>query len=183
MRARILIRPAVLLSLALIAACASTPKPAPIPSAKAKVSSTHFDYGRPYLIEAQPPLQCVAYARLQTGIEIYGNANRWWTKAAGHYRRGTSPRPGAVMVLKGYKTDRRGHLAVVRKIVDTRTLIIDHANWLGRGEINRDVPVLDVSPGNDWSQVKVWYIPAGQWGARINTVEGFIYPDQTVASR
>ena len=150
---------------------------------EAMVPSSEFDFGHPYIIKTNPPLQCVAYARMQTGIQIHGNANHWWAKAAGRYPRGTTPKVGAVMVLKGYKTDKRGHLAVVRKIVGSRMLIIDHANWLGHGEINRDTPVLDVSPANDWSQVKVWYIPTNRWGTRVNTVEGFIYPDQAIASR
>jgi hypothetical protein len=36
--------------------------------------------------------------------------------------------------------------------------------------------VLDVSPNNDWSQVRVWHIPGGHWGGRVYSVEGFIHP-------
>lgn len=145
------------------------------------VSGDNFDYGKPRVIKTQRPLQCVIYAREQTGIDIHGNANRWWTKAAGHYRRGSKPEIGAVMVVSG--PDRRGHVAVVRKLVDSRTVIVDHSNWLGHGEINKDTPVRDVSAANDWSAVKFWYIPGTHWGGRVNTIAGFIYPDEVVASR
>jgi len=146
--------------LLVLAACASPrsslPIVAPVETSKVidnPVVAKQFDYGHPYIIRTSPPLQCVVYVRLQTGIDIHGNANHWWAKAAGHYRRGQTPEVGSVLVLKGYNTDRRGHVAVVRKLADSRILIIDHANWMGHGEISRDTPVQDVSPANDWSQV------------------------------
>ena len=183
-----------LVPLALLAACASTHTTTLSPALTTIQPSQHkdpaivagnqlFDYGHPYIIKTSPPLQCVVYARMQTGIQIHGNANHWWALAAGRYRRGQAPQTGAVLVLKGYETDRRGHVAVVRKLADSRTMIIDHANWMGRGEISRDTPVQDVSPANDWSQVRVWNIKATRWGAHVYTVEGFIYPDQAIASR
>ena len=145
------------------------------------VSGDNFDYGNPRVIRSRPPLQCVVYAREQSGIEIHGNANRWWASAAGRYARGHEPSVGSVMVVSG--PDRRGHVAVVRKIIDSRTIIVDHSNWLGHGEINKDTPVRDVSEANDWSEVKFWYIPGTHWGGRVNTIAGFIYPNENVASR
>ncbi len=145
------------------------------------VTGDNFDYGKPRVIKARPPLQCVVYAREQSGINIHGNANLWWAKAAGHYRRGSTPRVGAVMVVTG--PNRHGHVAVVRKVINSRIVIVDHSNWLGQGNINKDTPVLDVSPRNDWSEVKFWYIPGTHWGARVNTVAGFVYPEEVVASR
>lgn len=62
-------------------------------------------------------LQCVPYAREQSGIDIYGDAYTWWDKAAGKYPRGSLPAPGAVMVLHNYAGAKRGHLAVVRQVV------------------------------------------------------------------
>jgi hypothetical protein len=38
------------------------------------------------------------------------------------------------------------------------------------------VPVRDVSPDNNWSEVNVWWLDSNQWGAKVYTVEGFIYP-------
>jgi len=34
--------------------------------------------------------------------------------------------------------------------------------------------VLDVSPNNDWSAVRVWDMASGQFGARIYTIKGFL---------
>ncbi len=110
------------------------------------------------------------------------NANRWWRLAAGKYHRSKVPAPGTVMVFNGSHEDPRGHVAVVRLVKDSRTLIVDHANWYGHGEITISNPVTDISPNNDWSQVKVWWIPGDQWGARTFSIAGFIYPEHEVAS-
>jgi hypothetical protein len=74
-------------------------------------------------------------------------------------------------------------------VLGARSIIIDHANWLASGEITVNVPVVDVSPKNDWSQVRVWHIPTQTWGRRVYSVQGFILPEaqtdagQTLASR
>jgi hypothetical protein len=36
--------------------------------------------------------------------------------------------------------------------------------------------VLDVSPGNDWSAVRVWWPPSGGWGMTVYPTYGFILP-------
>lgn len=118
--------------------------------------------------------QCVPFARRESGVEIYGNANTWWQQAQHHYQTQATPEEGSVLVLEGYGTTSRGHVAVVREIVSPRLIIVDHANWLNRGEITRDVPVMDVSEAGDWSEVRVWYVPSRQWGARTYNVQGFI---------
>jgi surface antigen len=120
-------------------------------------------------------LQCVPFARQVSGIEIYGDAHTWWRQAEGRYRRSHAPEPGAVIVLRGYRTAHRGHVAVVTHVLSKREILVDHANWLNRGEVSVRTPVVDVSPAGDWSEVRVWYIPTGQWGARIYSVQGFIH--------
>jgi hypothetical protein len=127
-----------------------------------------------YIADARSRIQCVPFARDESGVEIYGNANTWWQQAKGRFERVEAPLEQAVMVLRGYATDNRGHVAVVREIVSERMIIVDHANWLNGGEITRNVPVRDVSPNNDWSQVQVWHVPGQQWGARTYRVQGFI---------
>jgi surface antigen len=119
-------------------------------------------------------LQCVPFARRESGVEIYGNANTWWRQAAGRYETTQEPQEQAVMVLEGYNTTARGHVAVVREVVSPRLIIVDHSNWLNNGEITRDVPIRDVSVAGDWSEVQVWHIPGRQWGARSYNVQGFI---------
>ncbi|GIK48893.1 MAG: CHAP domain-containing protein [Hyphomonadaceae bacterium] len=119
-------------------------------------------------------LQCVPFARRESGVELYGNANTWWRQAVGRYETAETPSEGAVLVLRGYATDNRGHVAVVKEVVSERMVIVDHANWLNGGEITRDVPIQDVSEAGDWSEVRVWHVPTRQWGARTYRVQGFI---------
>src|SRR3546814_1663173 len=58
--------------------------------------------------------------------------------------------------------------------------LISHANWSPihgrRGQIERNVRVVDVSDAGDWSLVRVWYAPIGDLGTRTNPVQGFLYP-------
>ena len=115
-------------------------------------------------------LQCVPFARERSGVAIRGNANTWWKQAAGEFVRIKTPAVGAVMVMQ----TRRGHVAVVTKIVDKRTVIIDHANWFSNGQIYLDQPVTDVSANNDWSKVVVWHGPLAKYGKRALGVSGFI---------
>jgi hypothetical protein len=124
----------------------------------------------------QEPLQCVPYARDHSAIKIYGDAWTWWDQAASKFQRGFQPQSGAVMVLIGYAGPERGHVAVVQKILSSREIRVDHANWLGDGSIYLDDPVADVSQANDWSEVRVWNIKTGAWGGHTYPVQGFILP-------
>lgn len=126
------------------------------------------------VLRSGPRLQCVPFVRRETGVEIYGDANTWWEQARGRYEREDDPEAGSVMVMRGYRTTARGHVAVVRAVISDRVIIVDHANWLNAGEITRDVPVRDVSEAGDWSEVQVWNIPTRQWGVRRYNVQGFI---------
>lgn len=121
-------------------------------------------------------VECVPYARQHSSVKIHGDAWTWWDKAAGKYSREAAPEAGAVMVLAGYAGPERGHVAVVRTVISSREIRIDHANWLGHGAIYLDDPVADVSPDNDWSQVRVWNIKTGAWGVHVYPVQGFIGP-------
>ncbi len=128
------------------------------------------------------PLQCVPYAREVSGIEIRGDAWTWWRSAKGHYRTGQQPRVGSVLALKRTKRLRGGHLAVVTAILNSREVLVDQANWLNRGQIHISAPVRDVSANNDWSAVRVWYIPGDTYGVRTYAAHGFIYPERLSAS-
>ncbi|TXI12567.1 MAG: CHAP domain-containing protein [Novosphingobium sp.] len=124
-------------------------------------------------------LQCVPYARRISGIAIYGDAHTWWDQSAGRYDRGFRPRVGAVMVLPSHGKMQLGHVAAVSRIIDARTILLRHANWSpidgARGQIEDDVPAVDVSPNNDWSRVRVWFAPLQFLGATHWPVQGFIY--------
>lgn len=121
-------------------------------------------------------LQCVPFARRESGVELYGDASTWWRQASGRYETASTPSEGAVLVMHGYASDSRGHVAVITSVVSPRLVIVDHANWLNAGEITRDVPVQDVSEAGDWSEVRVWHVPGGHWGGRTYRVQGFISP-------
>lgn len=130
--------------------------------------------------EAKAALQCVTYAREVTGLNIKGDAWKWWEAAQGVYDRGRTPKEGSVLVFNRQGRMSHGHVAVVRKVVSSRELLIDHANWApartaGRGKVTEAVPVIDVSPKNDWSQVRVWYDPSSSFGDRAYKTQGFIY--------
>ncbi|MCH8139013.1 MAG: CHAP domain-containing protein [Proteobacteria bacterium] len=123
------------------------------------------------------PLQCVPYARKVSRVSIRGDAWTWWQSAKGRYRRGGAPSVGSVLVLKRTRRLRLGHLAVVKAILNDREIVVDQANWLNRGRIHLNIPVRDVSAGNDWSAVRVWYAPGGNYGTRTYPVRGFIHPE------
>ncbi len=130
-------------------------------------------------VAQRPYLQCVPYARQVSGIRIYGDAHTWWEQAAGRYTRGREPRVGAVLAFRPSGNMRLGHVAAVSRVVDSRTILLRHANWSlidgRRGQIEDNVRAIDVSPENDWSQVRVWYAPIQGLGTTPWPTRGFIY--------
>ncbi len=128
------------------------------------------------------PLQCVPFARAHSGIDLHGDAGSWWGLAEGRYPRSSEPQVGAVLVLTGYAGPHRGHVAVVTAIDSSRQIRVDHANWFGDGRIYWSNPVIDVSPDNDWSEVRVWNIRTGTLGARTYLARGFIGPGRATDS-
>jgi len=142
----------------------------------------------PVVAEARPkpsvetPLHrlfCVEYARMRSGLAVFGDAKHWWERARNLYSRVSHPVEEAVMVFSGSKRLKRGHVAVVTEIVSPREIIVDQANWQNRGEIDHATPVLDVSKNNDWSAVRVWDIPSGTFGSRVYPISGFIAKELT----
>lgn len=131
---------------------------------------------RPVVVKPKRPLQCVPYAREISGIQLRGDAWSWWSKADGLYAKGSTPRVGSVLVLSKTRHLRRGHVAVVAEVRNSREIVVHQANWLNGGQIHRYTPVRDVSRNNDWSEVRVWYTPGRQFGARSYQAYGFIYP-------
>jgi surface antigen len=117
---------------------------------------------------------CVAYARAVTGIELDGDAGAWWPHAAGRYERGQVPKLGAILVFKPSGHMHVGHVAVVSRVVGPREILVDQANWIP-GRVVTAMSVIDASPGNDWTSVKVIELHSGTHG-RENQTYGFIYP-------
>lgn len=125
--------------------------------------------------------QCAQFARVMSGIQIFGDAYTWWKQAVGRYQEGFQPKAGAVLCFKPTQRMRLGHVAVVTQVLTDRVIQITHANWSpidgSRGKIEKDVTLIDVSPAGDWSMVKVWYDPNRDMGGSTYPTYGFIYPD------
>jgi surface antigen len=122
-------------------------------------------------------ISCVPYARQASGIMVAGNAWQWWENAAGLYARGDRPEVGSVLNFRANGRMRLGHVAVVTQVVNSREVIVDHANWPsfgGRGGVSHDVSVVDVSEANNWSAVRVELGRDGTFGSVYPTY-GFIY--------
>ncbi len=180
--------PAMVMAIVILAGCGPS-KSERIAAANVRKPMPTTTAATPAAIGTQPRivtpprrLQCVPYARQQSGIPIRGDAWTWWRAAKGRYRRGAHPAVGSVLVLKRKgrvlkrKGRSRGHLAVVKRILDDRTIVVDHANWLNRGRIHKDIRVRDTSAGNNWSAVRVWYAPEARYGGGTYHPYGFIYP-------
>ena len=87
-----------------------------------------------------------------------------------------------MLVFRPYGPMTRGHVAVVSQVLTDRIIQVTHANWSlingRRGQVEKDVTVVDVSPSGDWSQVKVWYDPSNNLGTTVYPTYGFIYKAQ-----
>ena len=118
-------------------------------------------------------IQCVPFARAASGIDLRGDALTWWDKAAGVYARGSRPEPGSVLAFRANRAMRLGHVAVVTRVINSREIEIDHAHW-GQNRVSRNMVVIDVSPTNDWTAVRVALDNEGKFGS-IYPTHGFIY--------
>ncbi len=118
-------------------------------------------------------IQCVPFARAASGINLQGDALTWWDKAAGIYARGSRPEAGSVLAFRANRAMRLGHVAVVSKVINSREIEIDQAHWAQNG-VSRNIAVIDVSPANDWTAVRVALGRQGSFGS-IYPTHGFIY--------
>ncbi|NHN84021.1 CHAP domain-containing protein [Acetobacter musti] len=120
-------------------------------------------------------IQCVAFAKAESDIALPGNARDWWSNAAGRYARGQAPESGSVLNFRPIRRMPLGHVAIVTGTLNSRVITIDQSHW-GQNSISRNVRVVDVSPDNDWSAVRVELNgKTGTFGS-IYPTYGFIYP-------
>jgi surface antigen len=141
--------------------------------------STKGGHGRQV---ARGGISCVPYARNVSGIEVAGNAWQWWDNAEGRYARGRVPERGSVLAFRSNGRMQLGHVAVVSRVINSREIEVDHANWGGyRGSVAHGVPVVDVSEANNWTAVRVGLGRSSDFGSVYPTY-GFIYdrPDDGV---
>jgi surface antigen len=125
-------------------------------------------------------LECAPYARSLSGIQLYGPAYAWWDEAAGHYARTQHPERGSVLVFRRSSRLPDGHVSVVRRVLSDRLILVDQANWVHH-RVGKDDQVLDVSPENDWTAVRVWWPPSGALGVTTYATYGFIGPPAATA--
>ena len=118
---------------------------------------------------------CVRYARQLTGFNIQGDAWSWWQNSAGRYQHGMRPVEGSVLVFRRTGRLHYGHVSTVSRVIDRRTILVDHS-WLEGYVLHRGMKVVDTSPNNNWSSVKVWHEPSDNLGIRTYPTFGFIYP-------
>lgn len=141
---------------------------------------THHHHGRAHhlrMASSEPAtrvIQCVAFARADSGVQLAGNAANWWDNAAGVYARGAAPETGSVLNFRANARMRLGHVAVVSAVLNAREVLIDQSHW-NQGGVSRDISVVDVSPDNDWTAVRVAVNRASSYGS-IYPTYGFIYP-------
>jgi len=161
-----------------------TTKSAPIRRLLIATFTAGLLLGAPALARAEL-LNCVQFVKRVSPVALHGNAYEWWDAADGRYGRGNQPAPGSVMVFAKSHHLPYGHVAVVQKQLDKRTILIDHANWSRfagrRGHVERAVRVVDVSAHNDWSQVRVWYHSLADVGQTVYSLRGFVYPKHAAA--
>ncbi len=119
------------------------------------------------------PLECAPFARNLSGVQLYGAAGDWWWKAQGRYARGYAPEVGSVLVFAKTSRLHDGHAAVVSRILSRRQILVTQANWVHH-RVTEDQPVIDISPGGDWSVVRVWWPPSAQMGMTEYRTMGFI---------
>ncbi len=122
------------------------------------------------------PVECAPFARALTGIRLTGAAADWWAQAGGRYTRSQDPDVGSLLVFRRSGRLPDGHVAVVSQVVSRRQIMVTQANWVHH-RVTEDQPVIDVSQAGDWSAVRVWWPPAGQFGVTYYQTFGFIRPD------
>lgn len=136
------------------------------------------DLPPPSVEKGRKKLSCVEFTRALSGLNLFGDAKFWWSRAKNIYARLTQPAEEAVMVFSASKRLSKGHVAVVSHIISSREIRVEQANWQNHGEIDHQTPIIDVSKKNDWSQVRVWDVGSKSYG-RVYAVSGFILKNPT----
>ncbi len=131
-------------------------------------------------------LQCVTYVARLIGISHYGDGKTWWTDTrftTSGYAKNSTPSVGSIIVFDGWGyTDANGefhgniygHVGIVRQIVNSSEILIDHANWDKKGTIYTGVGVRKAN--GSWSSVNVKATPSSAYGSSAYPVLGFLVP-------
>ncbi len=171
----------LLLAVALfgLAGCAADRAPAPVSMAAPPAAGADDGYVGGY-VGGAIALECAPFARALSGVNLKGAAADWWQEASGRYTRSTTPAVGSVLAFRRTSRLPGGHAAVVTRLLSERKILVTQANWVHH-RVTEDMPVIDVSAANDWSEVRVWWPPSGQMGSGHYPTWGFISPDQPIS--
>ncbi len=75
-----------------------------------------------------------------------------------------------------------GHLAVVKKVINSRQINVTHSNWgndpKSRRILYHSMRVEDISPANDWTRLRFWNDEDAVFGFPY-AANGFIYPKKS----
>lgn len=163
-----------------LAGCASERAPAPAPVITPPPAASLDDGYVGGYVGGTVTLECAPFARALSGVNLKGAAADWWEEAAGRYTRTATPVVGSVLAFRRTSRLPDGHAAVVTRLVSDRKILVTQANWVHH-RVTEDMPVIDVSATNDWSEVRVWWPPSGQMGSGHYPTWGFISPDQPIS--
>jgi hypothetical protein len=125
-------------------------------------------------------LECAPFARALSGVQLRGDAADWWQAAQGQYDRARIPETGGVLVFARSARLPQGHVAVVARVKSDREILVTQANW-EHGRVTADQPVIDVSPDNTWTSVRVWWPGTKQMGSSPYATHGFIRPPRRIS--
>lgn len=121
---------------------------------------------------------CTDYVAAELGIGLYGDAKTWWddsTFTSTGYTKSSTPVVGSIVVFNSWDSNPYGHVGVVRQIVSSSEILIDHSNWHWDGSILQGVGVKKYS--GSWTQVKVKYNPGDStYPSTPYPVRGFLVP-------
>ena len=91
-----------------------------------------------------PYWQCVTFARMFSGIQIFGDAWTWWRQAVDKFRTGRAPETGSVLVFQPTGRMDKGHVAVVSDILTDRVIRVTY------GEFERIARYIAQNPSKWW---------------------------------
>lgn len=121
---------------------------------------------------------CTDYVASELGIGLFGDAKTWWNDSrftSTGYTKSSTPTVGAIIVFNSWTGNPYGHVGIVRSILSSSEILIDHSNWHWDGNPQTGVGVKQAS--GSWSQVKVKFNPGdANYGGTAYPVQGFLVP-------
>lgn len=119
---------------------------------------------------------CTDYVASEFGIGVYGDAWEWWNDSrftSTGYTKSSIPAVGSIIVFNNWQKNPAGHVGIVREIVSSSEIRIDHSNWHWDGNVQKGVGVKQAS--GSWTQVLVKYNPDDtNYGGTAYPVQGFL---------